>query len=40
VILKKLSQQLVSGISWKAALYSALVVFWVSIFTGTFLLLQ
>jgi len=40
VTLKKLSGQLVSGISWKTALYSLLVVFWASIFTGTFLLLQ
>jgi len=40
VTLKKLSQQLVSGISWKIALYSVLMVFWVSIFTGTFLLIQ
>jgi len=40
VILKKLSQQLITGISWKTALYSALAIFWVSIFMGTFLLFQ
>jgi len=40
VILKKLSQQFISGISWKTMLYLTLAIFWVSIFTGTFLLLK